>query len=199
MAEKSEQNVSDRPAKPPRLLVKYREEIAPAMQKKYGYTNVMQIPRLKKIVLNMGVGAASRDIKELDAAEKELTIIAGQKPRTNRAKLSVSQFKIRQGMPLGCSVTLRGARMWAFLDKLVNATLPRVRDFRGISAKGFDGHGNYTLGFAEATVFPEMAVHAETEKAHGVEVSVVTTAPTNQAGFALLSALGFPFKDMLAS
>ncbi len=181
------------------LRHKYQSTVVPALLKSGGYRNMLAVPRITKVVINVGFGREVKDAKVREAVVATLREITGQQPLLRPARRSVSAFKLRKGTVIGASVTLRGARMWAFLDKLVNATLPRVRDFRGISAKGFDGHGNYTLGFAEATVFPEMAVHAETEKAHGVEVSVVTTAPTNQAGFALLSALGFPFKDMLAS
>ncbi|MBI5154965.1 50S ribosomal protein L5 [Candidatus Poribacteria bacterium] len=178
----------------PRLLTKYREEIAPAMQKKFGYKNVMQIPRLKKIVLNMGVGAASRDIKELDAAEKELMVIAGQKPRTNRAKLSVSQFKIRQGMPLGCSVTLRGARMYEFLDRLISVAIPRIRDFRGLPGNAFDGRGNHSIGIREHSVFLELD-YSQISRSRGMNITTVTTAKTDDEAKELLRLFGMAFRN----
>ncbi|MBX3730726.1 MAG: 50S ribosomal protein L5 [Candidatus Sumerlaeia bacterium] len=178
----------------PRLLRKYRAEIAPAMREKFGYDNVMQIPRLRKIVLNMGVGEASRDIKELDAAERELTIIAGQKPRGTRAKVSVAQFKIRQGMPVGCFVTLRGARMYEFLDRLVNVAIPRIRDFRGLPGNSFDGRGNYSMGIREHNIFVELD-YSQISKNRGMNITMVTDAKNDEEARELLRLFGMPFRN----
>lgn len=178
----------------PRLQQKYRDEIAPALMKKFGYKNVMQIPRLEKIVVNMGVGAASRDIKELDAAEKELAIITGQKAKSTRARISVSQFKIREGMPVGCFVTLRGARMWEFLDRLVSVAIPRIRDFRGLPPNAFDGRGNHSLGIREHNIFVELE-YSMISKNRGMNVTTVTTAKTDAEAKELLTLLGFPFRQ----
>lgn len=181
-------------AKTPRLLKRYREEIAPAMMKKFGYENVMQIPRLKKIVLNMGVGEASRDIKELDNAEKELIIIAGQKPVSSRAKVSVATFKIRKGMPVGCFVTLRGIRMYEFLDRLVNVALPRVRDFRGLPGNAFDGRGNHSMGIKEHNIFVELEFN-QISKNRGMNITTVTNARTDAEAKELLRLFGMPFRN----
>jgi large subunit ribosomal protein L5 len=190
MAENNEKTAAP---PPPRLQVIYREQIVPAMVKEHGYTNVMMVPRLKKIVLNMGVGEASRDIKELDAAEKELTVIAGQKPRTTRAKISVSQFKIRQGMPVGCFVTLRGRRMYEFLDRFITVAAPRIRDFRGLPPNSFDGRGNYSLGVKEHNIFVELE-YSMISKNRGMNVTFVTNARSDAEARDLLRRLGMPFR-----
>ena len=182
-----------RPRVDPRVLTKYRKEVAPALQEKFGYKNVMQTPRLEKIMVNMGVGEASRDIKELDAAEKELAIITGQKPKTTRARKAVSTFKIREGMPVGCFVTLRGDRMWEFFDRLVNVALPRVRDFRGLPARSFDGRGNYSMGVREHLIFVELD-YSQISRNRGMDITFVTTAKTDAEARELLLQLGFPFR-----
>ncbi len=179
---------------PPRLLTKYREEIAPALQQKFGYDNVMQIPRLEKIVVNMGVGEASRDIKELDHAERELTLITGQKPRTTRAKVSVAQFKIREGMPVGCFVTLRGRRMYEFLDRLVSVAIPRIRDFRGLPGNAFDGRGNHSLGIREHNIFVELS-YSDISKNRGMNITTVTTAKSDAEAKELLRLFGMAFRN----
>ncbi len=179
---------------PPRLLIKFRQDVAPGLKEEFGYENVMQIPKLTKIAVNMGVGEASRDIKELDAAEKELAIITGQKPKRTRAKISVSTFKIRTGMPLGCFVTLRGAKMWEFMDRLVHISLPRVRDFRGIPGKSFDGRGNYSLGIKDHSIFPELD-YSQISRQRGMNISFVTTAESDAEAKALLRRLGMPFRN----
>lgn len=178
----------------PRLLRKYREEVVPGLRQQFGYENIMQVPGLKKITVNMGVGEASKDIKELDAAEKELTIIAGQKPLTTRAKVSVSTFKIRRGMPVGCFVTLRGERMWEFMDRLVHVALPRVRDFRGIPGKSFDGRGNYSMGVKEHLIFVELEYN-QISKNRGMNITFVTSAKTDAEAKELLRRLGMPFRN----
>lgn len=178
----------------PRLLLKYRQEVAPALREKFAYANVMQIPRLQKITLNMGVGEASRDIKELDAAEKELMIIAGQKPSVTRARRAISTFKIREGMPVGCYVTLRGARMWEFMDRLVHVALPRVRDFRGIPGKSFDGRGNYSMGVREHLIFLELD-YSQISRNRGLDITFVTSAKTDAESKELLRLLGMPFRN----
>ncbi|MEO8376451.1 MAG: 50S ribosomal protein L5 [Candidatus Sumerlaeota bacterium] len=178
----------------PRLLHRYRADVVQAMVKKFEYKNVNQVPRLKKITVNMGVGEASRDIKELDAAEKELAIITGQKPRTTRAKVSVSTFKIRQGMPIGCFVTLRNDRMWEFMDRLTNIALPRVRDFRGLPARSFDGRGNYSMGVKEHLIFVELEYNM-IQKNRGMNITFVTNAKTDAEAKELLKLLGMPFRN----
>lgn len=178
----------------PRLLTKYRGEVAPALREKFAYSNVMEIPRLQKITLNMGVGEASRDIKELDAAEKELTIIAGQKPTITKARRAISTFKIRAGMPVGCFVTLRGARMWEFMDRLVHVALPRVRDFRGIPGRSFDGRGNYSLGVREHLIFLELD-YTQISRNRGLDITFVTSAKTDAESKELLRLLGMPFRN----
>jgi large subunit ribosomal protein L5 len=178
----------------PRLKLRYREEIAKAMQEQFGYANVMQIPGLTKIVVNMGVGEAARDAKLIEGAVRDLTLITGQKPAVNRAKKSIAQFKLREGMPIGAHVTLRGDRMWEFLDRLLSLALPRIRDFRGLSPKQFDGHGNYTFGLTEQVMFHEIDPD-KTDRQRGMDITVVTTATTNDEGRALLKLLGFPFKE----
>ena len=177
----------------PVLLKKYREEIAPAMQAKFGYTSTMQIPRLEKIVINMGVGDATQNAKLIEAAVEDLTAIAGQKPVVTKAKKSIAVFKVREGQEIGCKVTLRGARMYEFLNKLVNISLPRVRDFRGVSAKAFDGRGNYTLGVKEQLIFPEIN-YDKVVKVRGMDIVIVTTAKSDAEGRELLRLFGMPFE-----
>jgi large subunit ribosomal protein L5 len=176
----------------PRLLARYREDIAPALQSEFGYANVMQIPRLTKIVVNMGVGEATRDAKLMDGAVRDLTAITGQKPAVVRARKSIAQFKLREGMPIGAKVTLRGDRMWDFLDRLTTLALPRIRDFRGIPDKSFDGRGNYTLGLREQLAFPEID-YDKVDRLRGLEISIVTTAKTDEESKKLLELLGMPF------
>ena len=175
-----------------RLKDTYYNEIVDAMTKKFGYTNKMQVPKLDKIVINMGVGEAKDNAKVLDSAVKDLETISGQKAVLTRAKKSVANFKIREGLAIGCKVTLRGEKMYEFLDRLVNLSLPRVRDFRGVSKTAFDGRGNYTLGVKEQTIFPEINYDKVTIT-RGMDIVVVTTAKTNQEAYALLEALGMPF------
>src|SRR5213082_3707964 len=178
----------------PRLLGHYREEIAPGLQSEFGYSNVMQIPRLTKIVVNMGVGEATRDAKLMDGAVRDLTAITGQKPAVVRARKSIAQFKLREGMPIGAKVTLRGDRMWEFLDRLLSLALPRIRDFRGLSDRQFDGSGNYTFGLTEQSMFHEID-QDRIDRPRGMDITVVTTAKTDDEGRALLKLLGFPFKE----
>lgn len=177
----------------PRLKQKYREEIAPALREEFNYDNVMQIPGLVKIVVNMGVGEAARDSKVIDAAVRDLTAITGQKPTVTKARKSIAQFKLREGMPIGCHVTLRGDRMWEFADRLLSLALPRIRDFRGLSARQFDGKGNYTFGLTEQVMFHEID-QDRIDKLRGMDITFVTTAQNDDEGRALLKALGFPFK-----
>ncbi|MCB2226950.1 MAG: 50S ribosomal protein L5 [Desulfarculaceae bacterium] len=177
----------------PRLRAFYEQEVVPQLTEAFGYKNVMQVPRVVKSVLNMGVGEAIQNVKLLDAAADELSLIAGQRAMINRAKRSIASFKLREGMPVGTSVTLRDERMWLFLDKLMHVSLPRVRDFRGISAKAFDGRGNYTLGIKEHIIFPEID-YDKIDKVKGMNITIVTTAPTDEEGRALLKLLGMPFK-----
>ncbi|WP_374929953.1 50S ribosomal protein L5 [Kytococcus sedentarius] len=178
----------------PRLKERYRSEIRDALQAEFGYANVMQIPGVTKVVVNMGVGDAARDSKLIDGAIRDLTTITGQKPRVNRAKKSIAQFKLREGMPIGANVTLRGDRMWEFLDRLVSVALPRIRDFRGLSPKQFDSKGNYTFGLTEQSMFHEID-QDKIDRVRGMDITVVTTAETDDEGRALLRALGFPFKE----
>jgi large subunit ribosomal protein L5 len=175
-----------------RLKEKYTAEVAKAMMEKFGYKNVMEIPKVEKVVINMGVGEAVGNPKVLDAAVGDMTAISGQKPLVTRAKKSIAAFKIRQGMPIGAKVTLRGERMYQFLDKLINVALPRVRDFRGISPKAFDGRGNYTLGVKEQLIFPEME-YDKIDKVRGMDIVVVTTAKTDEEARELLRLMGVPF------
>ena len=177
----------------PRLKQKYRAEITPALRSEFDYDNVMQIPGLVKIVVNMGVGEAARDSKVIDAAVRDLTAITGQKPTITKARKSIAQFKLREGMPIGCHVTLRGDRMWEFADRLLTLALPRIRDFRGLSARQFDGKGNYTFGLTEQVMFHEIN-QDKIDKLRGMDITFVTTAKTDDEGSALLKALGFPFK-----
>ena len=178
----------------PRLKQRYLEEIAPALREEFGYSNVMQIPGVTKVVVNMGVGEAARDAKLIEGAVKDLTVITGQKPAVARAKKSIAQFKLREGMPIGAHVTLRGDRMWEFLDRLLTLALPRIRDFRGLSDRQFDGRGNYTFGLVEQLMFHEINPDA-VDRQRGMDVTVVTTAINDDEGRSLLRRLGFPFKE----
>ena len=178
----------------PRLKKKYREEIRDALNSEFNYDNVMQIPGLVKIVVNMGVGEAARDSKVIDGAVRDLTAITGQKPTVTKARKSIAQFKLREGMPIGAHTTLRGDRMWEFLDRLVTVALPRIRDFRGLSPKQFDGRGNYTFGLTEQSMFHEID-QDRVDRVRGMDITVVTTAKNDDEGRALLKALGFPFKE----
>jgi large subunit ribosomal protein L5 len=177
----------------PRLKQKYRSEIAPALTEEFGYTNPHQVPAIVKIVVNSGVGEAARDSKVIDGAVKDLTLITGQKPQVTKARKSIAQFKLREGMPIGAHVTLRGDRAWEFLDRLLSLALPRIRDFRGLSDKQFDGNGNYTFGVAEQSIFHEIN-QDQIDRVRGFDITVVTTARTDDEGRALLRRLGFPFK-----
>ncbi len=177
---------------PARLRVKYREEVVPAMMEKFHYGNVMQVPKLEKIVLNMGLGSEKDNPKGLESAMQELALIAGQKPVVTKARKSVANFKVREGMNVGAKVTLRGERMYEFIDKLLNVALPRVRDFRGVSGKSFDGRGNYALGVKEQLMFPEI-VYDQVEKVRGMDIILVTTAKTDEEAHALLTLMGMPF------
>jgi large subunit ribosomal protein L5 len=181
-------------APPPRLRERYRAEIAPALREEFGYANVMRIPGLTKIVVNMGVGEAARDAKLIDGAVKDLAIITGQKPAVARARKSIAQFKLREGMPIGAHVTLRGVRMWEFCDRLLSIALPRIRDFRGLSDRQFDGRGNYTFGLNEQLMFHEINPD-QVDRQRGMDVTVVTTATNDDEGRSLLRRLGFPFKE----
>ncbi|WP_433546149.1 50S ribosomal protein L5 [Streptomyces sp. CA-294286] len=178
----------------PRLKLRYREEIAGKMREEFSYENVMQIPGLVKIVVNMGVGDAARDSKLIDGAIKDLTTITGQKPAVTKARKSIAQFKLREGQPIGCHVTLRGDRMWEFLDRTLSLALPRIRDFRGLSPKQFDGRGNYTFGLTEQVMFHEID-QDKIDRVRGMDITVVTTATNDDEGRALLRHLGFPFKE----
>ena len=178
----------------PRLKTRYREEIAPALREQFQFANVMQIPRVAKMVVNMGVGEAARDSKLMDGAVRDLTAITGQKPQVVRARLSIAQFKLREGQPIGAKVTLRGDRMWEFLDRLLSLALPRIRDFRGLSPRQFDGHGNYTFGLTEQSMFHEINVDS-IDRQRGMDITLVTTSRNDDEGRALLKALGFPFKE----
>ena len=177
-----------------RLKARYKSEIAPALQKQFNYANVMQIPTLTKVVVNMGVGEAARDSKLIEGAIRDLTTITGQKPLVTRAKKSIAQFKLREGQPIGAHVTLRGDRMWEFMDRLLSMSLPRIRDFRGLSPKQFDGKGNYTFGLTEQVVFPEIE-QDKVDRPRGMDITIVTTASNDAEGLALLKLLGFPFKE----
>jgi large subunit ribosomal protein L5 len=178
----------------PRLKTKYREEIAGKLREEFSYENVMQIPGLVKIVVNMGVGDAARDSKLIDGAIRDLTTITGQKPAVTKARKSIAQFKLREGQPIGAHVTLRGDRMWEFLDRTLSLALPRIRDFRGLSPKQFDGRGNYTFGLTEQVMFHEID-QAKIDRVRGMDITVVTTATNDDEGRALLRHLGFPFKE----
>ncbi len=178
----------------PRLKAKYRAEIKSTLQEQFSYGNVMQVPGVVKVVVNMGVGDAARDSKLIEGAVRDLTAITGQKPVVTKARKSIAQFKLREGMPIGCHTTLRGDRMWEFLDRLVTVALPRIRDFRGLSPKQFDGRGNYTFGLTEQSMFHEID-QDRIDRVRGMDITVVTTATTDDEGRALLKALGFPFKE----
>jgi large subunit ribosomal protein L5 len=178
----------------PRLKTRYREEILPALQSEFEIKNVMQVPGLVKIVVNMGVGEAARDSKLIEGAVKDLTAITGQKPLVTKARKSIAQFKLREGMPIGAHTTLRGDRMWEFLDRLLSLALPRIRDFRGLSPKQFDGNGNYTFGLTEQVMFHEIN-QDRIDRSRGMDITVVTTATNDDEGRALLKHLGFPFKE----
>lgn len=177
----------------PRLRETYRDQVVPALMKEFGYGNLMQVPKLERIVLNVGMGEAIQNVKLLESASNELGIITGQKPVTTRAKKAIAGFKLRQGMPIGAKVTLRSRRMWEFLDRLITLALPRIRDFRGVSPKAFDGRGNYTLGLKEQLIFPEIE-YDSVASIHGMDITIVTTARTNDEGKALLKHLGMPFR-----
>ena len=178
----------------PRLLERYRKEIIPSIQEKFGYKTPMQVPRLKKIVINMGVGEAVADIKILDKAQEELALITGQRPIIRRAKQAIANFKIREGMPIGCKVTLRSKMMYEFLERLVTVAIPRIRDFRGYSTRGFDGQGNYNLGIKEQIVFPEIE-YDKIDAIRGMDIAITTSANNDKEALALLSAFKFPLKD----
>lgn len=175
-----------------RMKEKYNEEVVKGLMEKFGYKNVMEIPKIEKVVINMGVGEAVSNPKILDVAVNDMTIIAGQKPVVTRAKKSIAAFKIREGMPIGAKVTLRGERMYQFLDKLLNIALPRVRDFRGVSPKSFDGRGNYTMGIKEQLIFPEIE-YDKIDKIRGMDIIIVTTAKTDEEARELLKLMGMPF------
>ena len=176
-----------------RLKSRYRSEIAPALKTQFGFKNPMQIPTLVKIVVNMGVGDAARDSKLIEGAVRDLTIITGQKPQVTKSRKSIAQFKLREGQPIGAHVTIRGDRMWEFADRLLSISLPRIRDFRGLSPKQFDGKGNYTFGLTEQVVFPEIE-QDKVDRPRGMDITIVTTAKNDDEGRALLKALGFPFR-----
>ena len=178
----------------PRLKGRYRAEIAPALKTKFGYKNVMQIPTLSKVVVNMGVGEAARDSKIIEGAIRDLAVITGQRPQVTRSRKSIAQFKLRENMPIGAHVTLRNDRMWEFTDRLLSIALPRIRDFRGLSPKQFDGNGNYTFGLTEQVVFPEIE-QDKIDRTRGMDITFVTTAKTDEEGRELLRALGFPFQE----
>jgi large subunit ribosomal protein L5 len=178
----------------PRLKERYRNEVVGQLREQFGYANPMQIPGLVKIVVNMGVGEAARDSKKIEGAVRDLTAITGQKPQIRRATKSIAQFKLREGMPIGAKVTLRGDRMWEFLDRLLSIALPRIRDFRGLDARKLDGHGNYTFGLTEQSVFHEID-QDRIDAVRGMDITLVTTAKTDDEGRALLKLLGFPFKE----
>ena len=178
----------------PRLKQRYRDEIAPALRSEFDFPNVMQIPTVTKVVVNMGVGEAARDSKLIEGAIRDLTEITGQKPQVTKARKSIAQFKLREGQPIGAHVTLRGDRMWEFLDRLLTIALPRIRDFRGISPKQFDGNGNYTFGLNEQSMFHEID-QDKIDRVRGMDITIVTTAKTDDEGRALLRLLGFPFKE----
>ena len=177
-----------------RLRERYAKDVVPALKKEFGYKNVMAIPKIEKVVVNMGLGEATQNAKIVDTGADEVTKITGQKPVVTRAKKSIAQFKVRKGMPIGAMVTLRGERMWEFLDRLMSIALPRVRDFRGVSARGFDGRGNFTLGLKDQLIFPEID-YAKVEKTKGMNISITTTARTDAEGLALLREMGMPFRQ----
>jgi large subunit ribosomal protein L5 len=195
MSETTETAVAESSEKvTPRLKTRYREEILPAIRSEFEIANVMQVPGLVKIVVNMGVGEAARDSKLIEGAIRDLTLITGQKPAVTKARKSIAQFKLREGMPIGTHVTLRGDRMWEFLDRLLSLALPRIRDFRGLSPKQFDGKGNYTFGLTEQVMFHEID-QDKVDRQRGMDITIVTTATNDEQGRALLKQLGFPFKE----
>ncbi|MFQ5522424.1 MAG: 50S ribosomal protein L5 [Acidimicrobiia bacterium] len=179
----------------PRLKVKYSDEVVPKLIEELGLENPMQVPTIEKIVLNMGLGEAVQDKKAVEEAAEELALISGQRPRVNRARKSISNFKVRQGMPIGVSVTLRGPRMWEFFDRLLSVAIPRVRDFRGLNPRAFDGHGNYSVGASEQLIFPEIDFDRVTTT-RGLNITIVTTATNDEHGKSLLEAFGFPFRKV---
>jgi len=179
--------------KTPRLKEKYENEVVPALEQKFGYKNIMEVPKVHKVVVSMGVSDAVQDPKALDSAANDMALITGQKPIITRAKKSIAAFKLRAGVPIGCKVTLRGARMYYFLDKLFNAALPRIRDFRGVSGDSFDGRGNYTLGLKEQLVFPEIE-YDKVDKSRGMDITIVTSARTDEEGLELLRLMGLPVR-----
>jgi large subunit ribosomal protein L5 len=185
---------TDMPLATPRLKTRYADEIKPALLKEFGYGNTMQVPGVVKVIVNMGVGEAARDAKLIDGAVRDLSAITGQKPVVTKARKSIAQFKLREGMPIGAHTTLRGDRMWEFLDRLVSVALPRIRDFRGLSSKQFDGRGNYTFGLTEQSMFHEID-QDKIDRVRGMDITVVTTAVNDDEGRALLRHLGFPFKE----
>ena len=182
------------PALTPRLKVKYREEIIPGLREEFGYANLHQVPGLVKIVVNMGVGDAARDSKQIEGAVRDLAAITGQKPLVTKARKSIAQFKLREGQPIGTHATLRGDRMWEFADRLLSFALPRIRDFRGLSPKQFDGHGNYTFGLTEQSMFHEID-QDKIDRVRGMDITIVTSATNDDEGRSLLTQLGFPFKE----
>ena len=182
---------------PPRLRQRFREELLPALQGELGFDNPMRVPRLEKIVVNVGVGEATREAKVLDSAIEDLKVITGQRPLVTKAKKSIASFKLRAGMSIGAKVTLRGDRMWEFLDRLLSVALPRIRDFRGLDPDAFDGRGNYTVGITEQLIFPEID-YDKVDAVRGMDITIVTTAKTDEEGRALLRALGFPFRGQPA-
>ncbi|WP_435202655.1 50S ribosomal protein L5 [Janibacter sp. GS2] len=188
------ENASQTVESTPRLKTTYSETVAPALKEQFGYANTMQIPRVVKVVVNMGVGDAAKDSKLIEGAIRDLTAITGQKPQVTKARKSIAQFKLREGMPIGAHVTLRNARMWEFLDRLTAVALPRIRDFRGLSPKQFDGNGNYTFGLNEQSMFHEID-QDRIDRVRGMDITVVTTATNDDEGRALLKQLGFPFKE----
>ena len=190
--EQAEQNGAQSPRTLPRLLTMLRNDVGPQMIQEFSYTSPMQVPKLDKIVLNIGMGEALTNARAMEAATADLTAISGQKPLVTRAKRSIAQFKIRDGMPIGLTVTLRGARMWEFYDRLVNSALPRIRDFQGVSRNSFDGRGNYSLGLRDQVIFPEIDYNA-IDRLRGLQIVIVTTAPNDQEGLRLLELLGMPF------
>jgi large subunit ribosomal protein L5 len=195
MSSTVQQPTQSTPRALPRLKQRYRDEILASLREEFGYGNVMQVPGLTKVVVNMGVGEAARDSKLIEGAVKDLTAITGQKPSVTKARKSIAQFKLREGMPIGAHVTLRGDRMWEFLDRLLAIALPRIRDFRGLNPGQFDGRGNYTFGLTEQAMFHEID-QDKTDRVRGMDITVVTTAKTDEEGRSLLKHLGFPFKEI---
>lgn len=198
MAKKKKNESPAAGAYAPRLMARYQEDIVPKLREEFSIENVMAVPRLEKIVLNIGLGEATQNIKLLDEAVEELTTIAGQRPTVTRAKKSIAAFKLREGTPIGCRVTLRGRRMWAFLDRLIATALPRVRDFRGVPSGAFDGRGNYTLGVQDHLIFPELDYNT-VDKVKGLNVTIVTSAKNDEQAYYLLRELGMPFRQQRAS